>query len=361
MSKIFKVDTSLIIPSEKVQDYRHMCTLLDIDYLQDTRSKNKQFEHIKECLDIEKVKKTRKYIIHAIKKEFTVIKDGRNKGNNSTYNKYAPELLLDHICYYEKGETQDNLKTVKMTNKDIMEVVGFCNSEYMKKAYVDTLIKHRKITRLDAQLFHLRHGPKCKEVIKSTLKQSQTIMHELSYKEVYEIDDEGDKRISTDEEITIIKETEIKIMNSMGIKNKFTLYINNKHNKFYGEHLPKALLDEQGWVTTSKFYLIQFPDVEANKNGEFKLEIAYKKVLIAGINKLMNDFLNKDAENIYRRAVKEKNIIQNDDGDNYNDDLSKTQAYSSSEGRLTKIRPDYVEKQKFLAKELVNIETSSST
>lgn len=356
MPKIFKINTTNIVPDMVLKNYKELCKILGINYPNDSKAKKKQYKYIKECLDIERLKGTNKYIIHAIKKESTVTKDGRSNGNHCTYNKYTPDILMDYICYHAEGETIDGYKTVKLSNNEIMQIVGFCNSRYGHQYYTKELISQNKVTRLDIQQFYLRHGAKCKGIISSTLNQLKQRMPELGYKEVYEIEDKnGNIRISSDEEIDIIKRTEDKIMEELNVNSKFMLFIKNKQDEFYGELLPNTLQDNYDWKTKKKYYLIRFPDAKASNDWRFKMDDDQKEHLKAGANKLIKDYLDNNTHKIYSKAVEDGNVIQDEGDDDYNGDLSQTQAYSPTKKRLYKIRPDYLEKQLFLSEELVNI------
>lgn len=350
MHQKYCIKTSGIVIG-KIYKYDDFCDVLEIECERDTKKKDRILEGLKQAIDYERIGTT-KYKVNRIIKDWFILFDERMFGNNSSYNKKAPDLLLDHLLYHAKGEVVDGKKQVFISEREIQKVVGFCNSNYGSDKHIEGLISTGKATRLDVQLFYTAHSSKCKDVITSTMSQLKARLLTLRYEKLFLIEADEGQRITTREESEFIRDCKRKVLEEMQISKEYLVYLRNKQHEFY-EKLDKKLLKLKCFEIVREGYFIKFPVLV--ENSGFKLDDGDRQIYLAGANKLLCDYLENEASKKESAARIRKEILENYNPSEHNDDLTKTKAFSQKKGDLTKLPPDHYEKQKFLIEDLVQL------
>lgn len=342
----------LDIPLGYTVSYKELCGLLQITYIEDTRKRKRQLEALRQCVDYEKVGS--KYKINKITGSSFIINDGRSRGNNSTYNRYAPEILLNHLLYCRDGSVEDGVKSLYISETEIKRELGLCNKDYGFDGHAEEMIRTGVVTRLDLQLFYKSHGTKSKEVMKSTLNQIKARMPDLCYVPTYLVgDNETGRRVTTPEEYIDINALKPIVLEEMGIEKEFLVYLKGRGTDFR-EKWKKLIQDQLGLKCISKGYQIHLPDYMGSGNQDFFLDADDVKHKQKSANALLMDYLKKEVEKELNKAKANRTLVTAKNED-LNGDLTETDAFSKSMNELIKVPVDHVKKQSILHENFVKV------
>ena len=334
-----------------VVSYKNITKLLEIKYMKHTKARNKQLEYLHQCMEFEKVSHG-KYKIYRFTGDSYITHDGRARGNNSTYNRYSPDLLLNHLVYCTEGIVEDGFKTVYLSTREIRRVIGFCNSNYSDFDYIDRMVEQSKTTRFDLQWFYSTHSAKCNDVIKSTLNQVCNMAPELSYCKSYYVNDGSGLRATSKEEAEQINLIKQQVMWEIEVRDLNHIYLKGKQ-KEYWEKVKKTVHEVLSVEYKSEGYLFIFPDYMGKGIQDYYLDESDAQHKRISANTLLLEYLHKQTEKDFKEY--KGYGISKTKKEELNGDLTETDAYSQDKRKLNKVRPDHVAKQRLLLAELVKI------
>lgn len=241
-----------------------------------------------------------------------------------------------------------------LSKKDIIHIIGLCNNKYKNRNNILKLIRDKKVTRLDYMLFQVRFMAKLNEIIASTLNVLKNTNRIVSHREVCEIHDNGEYRISTDEDIEKIDIVNMNVLEALKAKNMFHLHVMNKQDDFYKAR-NKVLDNLYGWtITIESIEITTRQDLNTSSLAK-QLDTSKIQSYINENNSLICNFLDKDARKRYEKQNKDEVFNKDNDVSKYNNDLSDSEAYSKAKHKFYKLPTDYIEKQILLCEELVKL------
>lgn len=262
---------------------REACKAIGIEYKNSTNSRRaceKEFDRRWKWH-----KEGRKIIVDEVYPEIREKIDNRGKsegsrGNNEgIYAKYSTPLLFEYLKNYKTN----NGATLYCTTNQLAERIGAINCNYTtannnREKYNQYMYNKNKFMNYTAKkdIFDALH-----EIIKpcivgtlEKLQENKHIIYWQTYLIFYKDEEEGKKtitdvRISKDEETSIIRDIEVKVLESMGLENTKALQYNNKLQKeYYGKvnELVKLEIEMEFYCTGYKIIILFEEVIEENKN-----------------------------------------------------------------------------------------------
>lgn len=328
------IDVSKLTIGIAIKNYKELCKILGQE-IKTGKAKQLQIENFKRYFDFEK--SGQKFIITDIYDIPLTKEDKRKLGNNLIYVKNIELILLQYLSKQENG-------TKTFTKRDWWELLGMTNHKYNKIAKEELKQIDTVVTTFEINHFYLRCNKKLEQILFSALNnlknrklilepEIQTVIVDSNYNYFLALD--SDKKKILQEERYILK-------NVMGYEKISQVFCRFKQNEYY-RMVNDRLNELYGWHHYFKQIKLSFiPSniIEAIPQTTIDLQKAM-------LNERIIKVLNESAEEKYN-ADKQKweeirnNLIWGD----YNS-LSKSKAWD--------IPDTYLEAQKILTEELINI------
>lgn len=329
-----EIDVSKLSIGMVIKNYKELCKTLGQE-IKNGKSKKLQIENFKRYFDFEK--SGQKFIITDIYDTPLTKEDKRRLGNNSIYVKSIELILLQYLSKQEKG-------TKTFTKRDWWELLGMANRKYNKIAKTELKKIDSIVTTFEINHFYLRCNKKLEQILFSALRnlknrklilepEIQTVIVDNKYN--YFLALESDKKKILQQERYVLK-------NIMGYEKISQVFYKFKQNEYY-KMVNERLNDLYGWHHYFKQIKLSFiPSniIEAIPQTTIDLE---KEILNEKIIKVLNDNA-EEKYNTDKQKFEEarNNLIWGD----YNS-VTKTKAW--------KIPDTYIEAQRILTEELINI------
>lgn len=332
--KVEDIDVSKLSIDMVIKNYRELCKILGQE-IKSGKSKKLQMEDFKRYFDFEK--SGQKFIITDIYDAPLTKEDKRRLGNNSIYVKNIELILLQYLSKQKNG-----IKT--FTKRDWWELLGMTNRKYNKIAKTELKKIDSIVTSFEINHFYLRCNKKLEQILFSALRnlknrklilepEIQTVIVDNKYNYFLALD--PDKKRILQEERYVLK-------NIMGYEKISQVFCRFKQNEYY-KMVNERLNDLYGWHHYFKQIKLSFiPSniIEAIPQTTIDLE---KEILNEKIIKV----LNNNAEEKYNTDKQKYEDARNNLlWGNYNS-ITKTKTW--------KIPDTYIEAQRILTEELINI------
>ncbi len=329
-----EIDVSKLSIGMVIKNYKELCKILGQE-IKNGKSKKLQIENFKRYFDFEK--SGQKFIIIDIYDTPLTKDDKRRLGNNSIYVKNIELILLQYLSKQEKG-------TKTFTKRDWWELLGMANHKYNKIAKTELKQIDSIVTTFEINHFYLRCNKKLEQILLSALNnlknrklilepEIQTVIVDNKYN--YFLALESDKKKILQQERYVLK-------NIMGFEKISQVFCRFKQNEYY-QMVNKRLNELYGWHHYFKQIKLSFiPSniIEAIPQTTIDLE---KEILNEKIIKVLNDNA-KEKYNTDKQKFEEtrNNLIWGD-----YDSITNSKSW--------KIPDTYVEAQRILTEELINI------
>jgi len=328
------IDVSRLYIGMVIKNYKELCNILGQE-IKDGKSKKLQLENFKRYFDFEK--SGQKFIITDIYDTPLTKEDRRRLGNNSIYVKNIELILLQYLSKQEKG-------TKTFTKRDWWELLGMANRKYNKIAKAELKKIDNIITTFEINHFYLRCNKKLEQILFSALRnlknrklilepEIQTVIVDQKFN--YFLASEPDRKKILQQERYVIK-------NIMGYEKISQVFCRFKQNEYY-QMVNERLNGLYGWHHYFKQIKLSFiPSniIEAIPQTTIDLE---KEILNEKIIKVLND----NAEEKYKTEKQRFEEICNN--------LIWGEFNPVTRSKAWKIPDTYIEAQRILTEELINI------
>lgn len=328
---------------EIIPNYIKLCELLHEPVLSGGNSKKSQLKEFSRYFDYEKI--GHKFVITDIYDEPLVKEDNRKQGNNSIYVTYIEAILLRHL-------SKQNDYTCTLRKIQLWKLLGMINNKYQELETEDLQKIDSRMTSFEVNHFYQRCNQKLDRILFTALNNLKGRCL-LSYREEIVIVDSEDKiSIATDYDIKRIDAVKKNVLDDMGFVNIQQVYCKFKNKEFYGA-VNSRLNKLYGWQYTYKQYVLIFTP-ENCKEALKQIDIDLEKLTL---NEKVVDAINKQAEtNKDKQVTMSLESIAIRAGKLKQEDAT----YPIKDKNVFEYPYYYVEIQKMLADELLNIGTKKS-
>lgn len=328
------IDVSRLSIGMVIKNYKELCNILGQD-IKDGKSKKIQLENFRRYFDYEK--SGQKFIIIDIYDTPLTKEDKRRLGNNSIYVKNIELILLQYLSKQKNG-------TKTFTKRDWWELLGMANRKYNKIAKAELKKIDSIVTTFEINHFYLRCNKKLEQILFSALNnlknrklilepEIQTMIVDNKYN--YFLALEPDRKKILQQERYVLK-------NIMGYEKISQVFCRFKQNEYY-QMVNERLSDLYGWHHYFKQIKLSFiPSniIEAIPQTTIDLE---KEILNEKIIKVLNN------------NAKEKYDADKQKFEEARNNLIWGDYVSETKPKAWKIPDTYIEAQRILTEELINI------
>lgn len=328
-----------------IKNYKELCELIDQE-VKGGKSKKLQLENFKRYFDWEK--SGQKFIITDVYDVPLTKEDNRKLGNNNIYVKYIETILLRFLSKQE-GYT----KTLK--KMELWKLLGMVNSKYNRVTSQELQKMDCIITQFEINHFYQRCNQKLEKILftaLNNLKNRKLIIWEL---QTVIVDKDDKYFLADDSHLRSILNVERNVLREMGFEKIIQVYFRFKQNEYY-EKVNNKLFELYEWRYFFKqIKLIYEPKniIEALPESEIQLQ---KSIL----NQKIMDALQVNAK---EKFTKQQNIWNEEYKrleDYYSNDWGIPWKPNPNDIKIFKYPSTYLEAQKMLTDELVNIRHKNS-
>lgn len=287
--KTLELDTSNIQEGMYIKNYRELCKLLKLD-ITTGYSKQVQLREISRYMDILKTENNNSYLVLEI----------YDKPIPNTVNSKYTQFIQNILLYYLSKEDKP---VVYINKSELIRILGLTNNKYLEyKKDKDKLLY--LADEYNIAEFYKRCDAKILSILESSLKSLKKrllIDYSDAYK-IYYLDNHDNYiyKIADIEEHQYILDVKKRILNKLGLKSEYQIYLNNDIKDTYYRLINKTVEEEMCWEGIFQCYEIIYNQKHVLKelNDE-----RYR------LNREVKRAIDKQAENKYNKLELPDNYI----------------------------------------------------
>lgn len=304
--------------------------ITDLQKISKGKRKGKADEIINQYYDIQNRPELKQHAIQItdiyIEPLLTVF-DGRGKHSSGYYIKRLTPLIIDRLIFIDehiskelRKKIQDQKEHVQYTNiSKIARGIGLVDEKYRNIKYDRLTEINPKFTIKMVNDFYGNANRELEKIIFKILDNLQDNHSVISYKKNFRIEKneplktcEGTKTVeivisSNDDENSIIRKTQVKVLKEFNAKGLFTIYKRNQKDKFY-KRVVELINDTYGfdWKSYRKQIEIQIEDLDALKElqNAYTTDISQLEYYLYESKQRLIKRLYNQSQSDYERANK---------------------------------------------------------
>jgi hypothetical protein len=287
--KTLNINTNNIQEGMYIKNYRELCKLLNLD-ITTGYSKQVQLREISRYMDILKTENNNSYLVLEI----------YDKPIPNTVNSKYTQFIQNILLYYLSKEDKP---VVYINKSELIRILGLTNNKYLEyKKDKDKLLY--LADEYNIAEFYKRCDAKILSILESSLKSLKKrllIDYSDAYK-IYYLDNHDNYiyKIADIEEHQYILDVKKRILNQLGLKSEYQIYLNNDIKDTYYRLINKTVEEEMCWEGIFQCYEIIYNQKHVLKelNDE-----RYR------LNREVKRAIDKQAENKYNKFELPDNYI----------------------------------------------------
>lgn len=324
----------------QIYTYKQICDLTGAKYCSGEAKKAQICgdgeSGFKRFFDFEKI--NNKYIIVDIyEKELPV--GGRSKGNNSVYSTFIELILMNYLANKEDSGAEI------FTRRKLWLLLGMTNDKYGRISNNSLKLIDKSITDYEINHFYNRSNRKLEKILLSALgnlRNRRLIDWELQTVICKDINEKEEWFVANDQEKKEILNIEYKVLHELGFQKMIQVFSSFKTEEYF-TRVNELLYEQHKW---KRFYK-RFKIIYVAKNIQqsiSEVELSLDKALL---NTKVANFLNNEAEAIYKEAMEKYDKRLGDAIDNKDDVMAAIYSW--------KPPMNYILAQNMLVDELIRI------
>lgn len=266
-----QLDTSNIKQGMVFKNYKELCFMLGLD-VKNGKSKTIQMREIERYMDLLKTENGNSYIV------LDVYDKPLPNNVKSKYTYLIQDILLSYLA-------KENEHVVYINKNDLIKILGLANDKYIEykkdKGKLLNIADEYNISE-----FYKRCDAKILSILESALKslQKRVLLDYSDAYKIYYLNIHGgyDYKIADLEEHRYILDVKKRVLEEMGLKSEYQVYLNNYYKDRYYKRINEIVEDEMCWEGVFQCYQIIYNQhwiVKALSDERYRLNSEVRRAI----------------------------------------------------------------------------------